>query len=72
MVWIGRSREIKEGWRRMRWSGGSGGGGGRESHRQEMGSKLKNWIELLSGRLWFVFVDDSTAYKERKGGEEGE
>ena len=72
MVWIGRSREIKEGWRRMRWSGGSGGGGGRESHREEMGSKLKNWIELLSGRLRFVFVDDSTAYKEKKGGKEGE
>ena len=57
---MGRLRDMKDGWWRRR---PSGGGGGRRSQVDEMGSKVKNWIE---------FEYRKRAYKEKKGGKEGE
>lgn len=38
--WMGRLREMKEGWRRKRRRGGSGGVAGRACQLDESGSKL--------------------------------
>lgn len=66
--WMGRLRERKEGWWRMRWRGGSGGGGGSGAQVEEIGSKVKKWIGA-EGEFDF---EEKRAYKERKGGKEGE
>ena len=57
---------MKDGWWRRTRSGGSGGGGGRGCQLDEMGSKAKKWIESGDEE------EDKRAYKERKGGKEGE
>lgn len=66
--WTGRLRERKEGWWIMRRRGGSGGGGGSGSQVDEIGSKAKKWIGVEEE---FDF-GEKRAYKERKGGKEGE
>lgn len=44
--WIGRFRDMKEGWRWRRWRGGFEGGGGRGFHVDEIGSREKNSTEF--------------------------
>lgn len=66
--WTGRLRERKEGWWRMRWRGGSGGGGGSGSQVEETGSKVNKWIGVEEE----FDLGEKRAYRERKGGKEGE
>lgn len=73
MDWTGRFREMKEGWRIARFNGGRFGGRGRGFHLAEIGSKLKNWRELGEGFDGGEREEEeTTAYRERKGGNEGE
>lgn len=49
--WRGSVREMKDGWRRRRWRGGSGG---RACQVDEIGSKEENWSESELKLVGFV------------------
>lgn len=57
---------MKDGWRMRRRKAGFPGGGGTETHLDEMGSKEENSSELVD------LMGKRRAYTERNGGKEGE